>query len=305
MKRLRAAVVGVGYLGNFHAQKYKAHSQVLPVDLLYVCDANPEQAKKIASELSVQAVTSPEELIGKVDLVTVASTTTTHYELAKLFLNNNIHVNVEKPMTVTTNQATELIEIAKANNLKLAVGHSERFSPVFKEIKIRMKNPMSFELSRHAPYKARGADVSVLHDLMIHDLDLLFNLDPSSYEISFAQGSKHISPTLDWATVGFRFQSGRSAVISVSRLAQAMTRTLRVSCEKQNLFGNFQSGDIEISGSSAEVINAGKSDNLLVETEVFIRSVSEDAPLQVKGDDGLKALQAVEKIESMILSRGP
>ena len=296
--------MGVGYLGNFHAQKYKALSQNLAVDLTCVCDAFPEQAKKIASELGVEAVLDPRQLLGKVDLVTIASTTTAHFELAKLFLSNNIHVNVEKPMTVSSEEARELIEIAKQNNLKLAVGHSERFSPVFKELKSRMKNPMSFELSRHAPYKARGAEVSVLHDLMIHDLDLLFSLDPSSYEITFAQGSKQISPTLDWATVGFRFQSKRSAVISVSRLAQNMSRSVRIGTEKQILIGNFQTNEIELGGEKSEIIQVPKSDNLLQETETFIRSVTENLPLLVKGEDGLKALEAVEKIEAFILARG-
>src|SRR5690606_23223629 len=139
----------------------------------------PAQADKIAAELGVKSFHRPEDLIGQVDLVTVAASTLSHYDVAKTFLENGVHVNVEKPITATVPQAEELIALAQKKNLKLAVGHIERFNPSVNELRKHIKNPRTIELIRTAPYKARGADVSVLHDLMIHDMDLLFWLSGS------------------------------------------------------------------------------------------------------------------------------
>ena len=126
MSKLRTAVIGVGYLGRFHAQK---HAALEYIDFVGVCDASQDRASEVAKELSCEAFTNPQDLIGKVDAVSIASTTQTHFELAKLFLNAGVHVLVEKPITAESYQAKELCEIAKAKNLKLQVGHIERFNP--------------------------------------------------------------------------------------------------------------------------------------------------------------------------------
>lgn len=178
MSQLRCAVVGVGYLGRFHAQKYKALSESPSrnVQMLGVCDASFDRAQTVAAELGVTAFADYRELVGKVDAVTVASTTKTHYEIAKFFLQNGVHVNVEKPMTVTIGEAEELVALANAKNLKLQVGHVERFNPALQAARQKLQTPLFIECHRLAPFKPRGVDVDVVLDLMIHDLDVILSL---------------------------------------------------------------------------------------------------------------------------------
>ena len=212
--KLRTAVVGVGYLGQFHAQKHKALTTgawSTQAEFVGVCDLNATQAEKIAQDLGVKAFTRPQDLIGKVDAVTVASITPAHYELTKMFLEAGIHVNVEKPITVNVSEAQELIALAKKKNVILTVGHSERFSPVFTRLRELVINPLYVELFRHAPFKPRGAEVSVLHDLAIHDVDLALNLcapqlsDTRDVTVTHAAGSRLATQQLDWSQFSLAF----------------------------------------------------------------------------------------------------
>lgn len=302
MKKLRGAVVGVGYLGNFHAQKYKALSTELDFEFVGVCDHNPEHAAKIAQSLGTKAFASIQELVGKVDFATVATTTPAHFEISKFLLQNGIHVNVEKPMTVTGQEGEALVRLAREKNLKLAVGHSERFSPVFKEIKNRSQSRHHIELQRHAPFKARGAEVSVVLDLMVHDLDLMLSLEEGTPQIVHAQMGQMLGSSPDWVRAAFVFPSGCTADIFVSRLAPVMTRTLKVIEDKSILIGDFQTGDVQVGMQQDseqflyEVIKAGKGDNLLLETRNFVRSVQGLEQLEVPGPDGLRVLKLAEQV---------
>lgn len=301
MKKLRGAVVGVGYLGRFHAQKYKTLAEKMKFDFVGVCDSRPVPAEAVAMELGVSSFSDPEKLLGKVDFVTIATTTTNHYEMASLFLRNGIHVNVEKPMTVTSDQAQKLIRLAEERNLVLTVGHSERFSPVFQALRLQMQNPLYFELQRHAPYRKRGADVSVVHDLMIHDLDLMLDLDSTAVEVVAAQGSTLISETLDWMWAQFSFQSGNKAFISVSRVSSQMIRTVKLVEKGRVLTGDFQTGDIETATpDDGEIIFSteavGKGDNLLLETKNFVGAIQKKNPALVPGQAGWRALKLAEDV---------
>lgn len=314
MNRLRTAVVGVGYLGNFHAQKYKALSaqSELATELVAVCDQNEPQAKKIGEALGVSAFTSAKDLIGKVDAVTIATITPAHYEVAKLFLQNGVHVNVEKPIAMTSPQASELVELAKKNKVSLAVGHSERFGTIFQKLhsEIKNQNPRWIELSRYAPFNKRGSDVSVLHDLMIHDLDLMLALDATKPRLVSAQAGSLVTETLDWCTATFEFESGFLATINSSRLGKEMTRQIRCADSKHLWLANLQTGELErtdvnkTEGTVGHVVMPmGRSDNLMIETENFIRHIQMKTPLLVTGRDGLKALELVETIMSEIDSK--
>ena len=308
--KLRGAVIGVGYLGNFHAQKYRDLVRAefnSKIEFVGVCDLNRTQAEKVAQECSVQAFSSLQDLIGKVDFVSIATVTSSHYEIAKFFLLNKVHVNVEKPMTVTVEQGAELIALAKQNNLVLCVGHSERFNPAFQQLKSLTKNVRHIDLQRHAPYKSRGADVSVVHDLMIHDLDLALNLDSSAVRIIDVEGGALVSPTLDWANCKLQFESGATAHISVSRMAPLMTRAMKVIDSNQVLEANLQTGDLSVMSPTAGAIgfnietkNCGKGDNLLLETQSYFRAVLKESKAVITGDDGLKALQLAEQIVQKI-----
>jgi predicted dehydrogenase len=305
--KLRAAVVGVGYLGTFHAQKYLKNPHV---QLIGVCDFSPVQADKVAKELGVAAIHQARDLIGRVDLVTVASSTQAHFELAKLFVENGIHVNVEKPITATIPQAEVLVALAKMKNVKLAVGHIERFNPAILELKKHLKNTQHIELTRLATYKPRGADVSVLHDLMIHDMDLLYWLSDSEIESFQASGSKLISAELDTAQVSVKMKSGLIVNIQVSRVSSNMQRWIRVTQKENILYAN--TGTLELEkcepgggDTPVKISNwtVPKEDALQNETDAFVAAVLNDTPVVVSGMDGLKSLRAIEQIKSSIEAR--
>ncbi len=303
--KLRAAVVGVGYLGTFHAQKYKNNPHV---ELIGVCDAFAAQADKVAQELGVQSFHNPKDLLGLVDLVTISTSTLNHFEVAKLFLQNGVHVNVEKPITATIPQAEELVALAQSHNLKLAVGHIERFNPSVNELKKHMKAPKLIELVRTATYKTRGADVSVLHDLMIHDLDLLYWLSGSEIETIMASGSILISAELDSCTASFKMKNGVLGIITVSRVSSAAQRSVRIVQDDCTLFANtgihslekIEKGDGLTADSLVKITQwtVDKADALQKETDAFIDSVLNNKAPVVSGLDGLKALRAVEAVQT-------
>lgn len=305
MNKLRAAVIGVGYLGNFHAQKYKSNPNV---ELVGVCDHSPAQADKIAAELKVSSFHRPQDLLGQVDLVTIAASTLSHFELAKLLIENGIHVNVEKPITATLEQAEELVALAKKKNVKLAVGHIERFNPSILELRKHIKTPRLIELTRMATFKTRGADVSVLHDLMIHDIDLLLWLSGSEIESMTGMGSKLISNEMDIACVSFKMKNGVQALINVSRVSSGMTRSVRVVQDDATYFaqtGSHELEKVEKGPGGEEPVkitkwNVEKADALQAETDAFIAAVRENKSPVVTGEDGLKALKAIEDIRAMI-----
>lgn len=313
MQKLRAAVIGVGYLGYFHAQKYQLLSSKseLGVELVAVCDLQEAQARKVAQELGVEAFFKAEDLLGKVDVVTIATITPSHYELAKMFLASGIHVNVEKPICVNSSEAAELVALARKMDRVLCVGHSERFNPAFREFQKSVRDPQYIEFNRSAPFKARGSDVSVLHDLMIHDLDLMLTMDKSPCRLLTAQAGRVLTPTYDWCMAAFEFESGLKVLINSSRLAKEMTRSIRAADSTGIWTANLQAGELQQTKASDqkeaplihEVQNTGRGDNLLSETEAFLLEIQGKASGAVKGEDGLKALDLIEKILALIESQ--
>ncbi len=305
MSQLRTAVIGVGYLGNFHAQKHKNNPAI---NLVGVCDFSPSQANKVAIELGTKAFNTPNDLVGKVDAVTIAATTTAHFDIAKLFLNSGVHVFVEKPITATLPQAEELVNLATQKNLKLAVGHIERFNPAVVELKKNISNGLvNLELIRQGPFKARGADVSVLHDLMIHDLDLLLWLTESDIADFQVTGSTLMSKTTDLATGYFKMKNGVTAIVSVSRVSPVAQRSIRSVCKAHIVFANTATGELQKieKGSDPEPMkvtnwSVDKKDALQMETQAFVDCILKDQKPVVTGEDGLKALAWIEKIHQKI-----
>src|SRR5690606_14529762 len=170
MKRVRTGAVGTGYLGKFHAEKYAALPEA---ELVGVCDIDERAGRQVAEALGVRYFKDHTELAGRVDAVTIAATTSAHFELAKYFLEHGVHVLVEKPMTRTAEQARLLTELAERKGLKLQVGHVERFNPALLSARESLTDIDFIECHRLAPFTARGADVDVVRDLMIHDLDVM------------------------------------------------------------------------------------------------------------------------------------
>lgn len=305
---LRTAVIGVGYLGRFHAQKYKALTEQGKCQLVGVLDFDPARAKLVADELGVRGFASFDELKGNVDAVAIASTTKTHFELAKKSLLAGFHTNVEKPMTVSLAEANELCQIAKDRKLILAVGHSERFNPVFRDLAPKFSKPRFLEFRRHAPFKLRGSDVSVILDLMIHDLDLAQNWLKEDLKFVSAIGGRMHSETLDWAEAEFKTMSGTGVRISAARTASAMTRTVRGIEGTTNFTGNFQTMEIEelewASGQEEprrkRQETLAKADHLMLETEGFVDAIAGGSLPWITGDQGRKALDLALQVEERI-----
>ena len=159
MTNIRTAVIGAGHLGNYHAEKY---SLIENVDLVAVCDLNKSIGEKVALKHDATFISDYKELLGKIDAVTIATDTYTHFELARFFLKNHVHVLVEKPMTTTSEEAKKLTMLAEANDLRLQVGHIERFNPALLSARKKLGKVQFIECHRLAPFKGRGADVDVI-----------------------------------------------------------------------------------------------------------------------------------------------
>lgn len=312
MSPLKCAVVGVGHLGRFHAQKYHA---IEDAELVAVVDTHPERAAEVAMSLSTEALVDYKELVGKVDCATVAAITPVHYEIAKFLLENGIHVNVEKPLTTTSEEGEELCEIAEKNNLVLQVGHVERFNPALISAREKLKTPLFIECHRLAPFKPRSMDVTVIHDLMIHDLDVILSLvkgDPV-VDVS-AIGSPVLTKLPDIANARIEFESGCVANVTSSRVSQRSERKFRVFQPDQYLSIDFGTGEVnlltktgEFTGEDlpldADAWSLDKGDALLDETKSFLNSIREGKPAVVTGRDGLVALKLAEQILDQINQR--
>ena len=308
---LRCAVVGVGHLGRFHAQKYKATPKAR---LVAICDANAERGAEVAKELDVELFADAKELIGKVDAVTIAASTPAHYELAKLFLTEGVHVNVEKPMTSTSEQGEELCRIAKEKNLKLQVGHVERFNPALQAAQEKLGKPLFIECHRLAPFKPRSVDVDVVLDLMIHDLDVILTLVNSPVERISAVGTPVLTKKSDIANVRIEFESGATANVTASRVSQNTQRKFRVFQNDQYLSIDFGTGEVNLLTKTgewkddeipleADAWSLDKGDALLTETEAFIDAIVNDTECVVSGEQGLTALRLAERIMDDIQER--
>ncbi|MBK7844465.1 MAG: Gfo/Idh/MocA family oxidoreductase [Bdellovibrionales bacterium] len=308
---LRCAVIGVGYLGRFHAQKYKA----LPnVDLVGVCDSSKERSQEVGRELGVPSFADYKSLVRQVDAVTVASTTSSHFEIAKFFLENRVHVQVEKPMTMNSKEGEELCRLAETHGLKLQVGHIERFNPAFIAVRERLKNPLFMECHRLAPFKPRGFDVSVVLDLMIHDLDVVLSLVNSEPVAVSAIGTPVLTREIDIANARVEFKCGAVANITASRVSQKSERKFRVFQANQYLSMDFGGGEVALltktgdwSGENVPLEqqswNLEKGDALMAETIAFVDCIQKQTAPIVSGHDGLVALRLAEQIDREIRQR--
>jgi predicted dehydrogenase len=225
MEKIRAAVIGVGYLGRFHAQKY---ALLEDCTLVGVVDSQPDTAARIAEELRTPAYADYRALLGKVDAVSVVTPTPTHFDIACAFVENGAHVLVEKPMTETTAQAERLIAAARQYDRVLQVGHLERFNPAILAAEPLLSRPRFIECHRLAPFKERGTEVNVVLDLMIHDIDLVQMIVGSPVADLDAIGTPVFSPEIDIANARLRFDSGCVANVTASRVSFKTERKLRV-----------------------------------------------------------------------------
>ncbi|MBI5108174.1 MAG: Gfo/Idh/MocA family oxidoreductase [Rhodocyclales bacterium] len=313
-KSLRAAVIGVGYLGRFHAQKYAA----LPdVELVGVVDPDPERAAAVARELGTAAFTSHAELTGKVDLVSIASTTESHYRIARDCLAAGLHVLVEKPITVTVAEADELIALADAGKRMLQVGHLERYNPAWLAVRDKIATPLFIEAHRMAPFKPRGTDVSVVLDLMIHDLDLILPLVKSPIADLRASGVAVLTEGIDIANARIEFANGCVANITASRASTASLRRMRLFQHHEYLSIDFGERKIGVARKRDAIVEGEApidsesrveppGDALMSEIQAFVASVRGEAVPggTCSGRDGREALAVALEIERLMLKQG-
>lgn len=303
--RLRTAVIGVGYLGRFHAQKYRELPQS---ELIAVVDAQLETAQRVAAELGVEAVGDYRKLFGRVDAVSIAVPTPLHHEVAAAFLQQGVHVLVEKPITTTIEEARSLIALAARRRLVLQVGHLERFNPAILAASKILQTPRFIESHRLAPFKQRGTDVSVVLDLMIHDIDLIQELVGQPIEHIDAVGSQVFSSDIDIANARIRFAGGCVANTTASRISLKQERKIRVFQDDAYLSIDLQqkiltvirkkeAGPVESPAQVAiEEQSFDQGDALLSEIDAFLNSVRQGTPPVVSGEDGLRALDTAIRI---------
>lgn len=303
---LRMAVVGTGYLGRFHAQKY---NQLNQCELVAISDVDKIRAAEIAGELSTTAVSDHKELIGRVDAVSIASPTRTHFAVAKELLEAGIHVLVEKPMTVTVKEAEELIDIARTNSLVLQVGHLERFNPALLSVADQIKTPIFIESHRLAPFTLRGTDVNVVLDLMIHDIDIIMHLVDADLVAIHANGAPVVSSATDIANARLEFSNGCVANVTASRVSGKTERRMRFFQKDTYIAIDFQENtsrvcrvdrdkpdDEGIPAINCIDENLEKGDAIRAEIEAFVAAINNGTRPLVSGEDGLRALKTAIEI---------
>jgi predicted dehydrogenase len=312
VSKLRTAVVGVGYLGRFHAQK---HRSLDTVELVAVCDRDAERSRAIAAEVQTNAVQDYRELIGKVDAVTIAATTAEHFAMARFFLEHGVHCLVEKPLTRTSAEAAVLTKLAAERKLKLQVGHVERFNPALLAARETLTTVRFIECHRLAPFKGRGADVNVILDVMIHDLDVILSLVDAKPTSASAVGIPVLMDDIDIANARIEFANGAIANVTASRVSTTAQRRFRVFQPNQYVSIDFGSGEVRRvtkhgdwrEGGAPlreESWNLEKGDALLAETKAFVDAIVNDTPPVVSGDDALASLELAEMIGADIARRG-
>lgn len=225
MKAIRTAVVGVGHFGRRHAEKFAVRENA---DLVAVVDVDAERAGDVARQYGALGLADYRKLAGRVDAVSVAVPTAAHHEVARFFLDHGVHVLVEKPMTTTVEQADDLIRRARARGLVLQVGHLERFLCAESGLLRRVNAPLYVEALRVAPFKARGTDIGVVLDLMIHDIDLVASLVGAPIVSVEAVGTPVLSAHEDIVNARLAFESGCVATITASRVAFKSERRVRI-----------------------------------------------------------------------------
>lgn len=300
MSILRTAVIGVGYLGNFHAQKYASLDHV---ELVGVVDADMARATEVASACGCKAFSDYQSLLGQVDAVSVVVPTQMHHQVAKDFLEAGVHVLIEKPITVTVEQADELIELADTKKLVLQVGHLERFNPVLMAAGEALTGPLFVDSVRIAPFKPRGTDVNVVLDLMIHDIEIIQHLVKSPVASIDAVGAPVLTGEEDIANARITFKNGCVANVTASRISFKSERKMRIFQRDSYLTLDFQNKKLMIAKKgSGEMLPGvpnisiheeefGQSDPLLEEVSSFVSAINQGTQPLVSGTDGRMALE--------------
>jgi predicted dehydrogenase len=303
---LRAAVIGAGYLGSFHAQKYAALDGAR---LVGVVDVDANRAREVAQRAGAPAYTDYREVLGEIDVASIVVPTEAHFEVARACLEAGVHILVEKPVTRTVEEANELVQLAARRGLVFQVGHLERFNPAILAVREQITRPLFIESDRLALFKPRGTDVNVVLDLMIHDIDLILSLTRSEITDVRSSGFKVLTDAVDIANARIEFADGCVADVNSSRVSQQSLRKLRIF--QPDLYvsidcGTFHVRTVRKEGPAASpdgmprIVSSEqqfeKADPLLAEIRAFLDAVRAGREPPVSGEDGRRALEVALKI---------
>ena len=296
--KIRIGVIGLGYLGKFHYQKYKANKHV---KLTSVVDTDKESYSIIKGK-DVLMFEKYQDIVDKVDAVSIVTPTVTHYKLAKYFLDNKIHVLLEKPMTETVAQAKKLNAIAKKNKCVLQIGHLEQFNPAIRKLRKSVCKPQFIEVHRLCQFNPRANDVDVVLDLMIHDIDIVLSLVNKKIESIEVSGKKILTNLTDIANVRIKFKDNIVANLTASRISTKNERKMRI-------FSNNSYYSIDFINNKLKKIhkdrrnsfkvtdfNFKKTDVLDDEINNFVNTCLGKEKSMTTGTSGLEALVVAKKI---------
>lgn len=314
-KKIRVGVIGVGYLGKYHLEKYLG---IQGVEVVGVCDTNEKVGKQIAADNGIPFIADYQRLMGAVDAVSVVVPTVHHHRVAVDFLKAGVDVFVEKPITATLVEAQSLIDTAESQRLILQVGHLERFNPAVLALEGTMREPMFIESHRLSPFPERSVDIDVILDLMIHDIDIILNVVKSPIKHIDAVGVPIITNQVDIVNARLNFESGCVANVTASRVSVEKMRKMRIfqsdayisidyAAQKITVYKRVSNGNDGFSIVRQD-LEIAHSDYLGDEIRSFIDSVRTRKTPPVTGRDGKRALEVAMMIkerleESMALLR--
>jgi predicted dehydrogenase len=309
MRKITAAVIGVGYLGRFHAQKYRQAAQC---ELVAVVDARQEAREAVAAEVGARPLADYRELLGMVEAVSVVTPTPAHHAIARDFLDAGAHVLVEKPITETPQEARDLIELAARRGRVLQVGHLERFNAAILAAEPHLRAPRFVECHRLAPYRERGTDVNVVLDLMIHDIDIVQSIVGAPVSSIEAVGTPVFSEDIDIANARITFASGCVVNATASRVSLKTERKMRIFEDDAYLSLDLQQkivtlirkrGPADPPGPlpvTIEEQSLDPGDALKAEIDSFLACIREGRAPVVTGEAGLMALETAMRITAQV-----
>lgn len=333
MKKIRTGLFGLGHLGKTHLKLIKELcNERDDAELTGVFDTDTEKNNSISAENNLEINNSAEELISKINAAIIVTPTSSHFDIAMKCIENKVNTFIEKPVTETTEQAEKLVSASSGKNLKIQIGHIERFNPAILALDNYRIAPMFIETHRLSQFNPRGTDVSVIQDLMIHDIDIILNLVKSKVKKIDASGVAIITDKIDIANARIQFENGCVANITASRISMNKMRKMR-------LFQKYAYISIDFLKNTSEVfrLSDGKSpgggdekaialaefpqgDNILklfyemppvkevnsmkYEQNKFFDSIALDAEPLVTLEDGLQALEVANEIISIIENQG-
>jgi len=320
---LKVGIIGTGHLGKLHTKLFK---EITNCELIGIHDIDEAKLNSVSQEFAVAPFSNIDDLLNQVDAVSIVSTTSAHYKIAKKALENGKHVFVEKPITARIDEGEEIVELAKKNGLNMQVGHIERFNPALLSLEKFPLEPTFIQSDRLSQFNLRGTDVAVVHDLMIHDIDIILSLVKSDVKQVNASGVAVVTDNIDIANARIEFTNGTVANVTASRISQKKMRKMRMFQKDAYITLDFTTGVSEIfrllqPGDPASEnlmafgeIGVGEKKKLLVyeqpelkevnalkyELQLFVNSILEKKEPMVTGADGLKALKVAEEIITKI-----